>query len=75
MIVRDQEMDYETKSDSIDFVFDNEIFNYVQTVSALYVSTNFSFPNDYSLKAGTRYENTNIEGKWKNESENPFNET
>ena len=25
MIIRDQEMDYETRSDSIDFVFDNEI--------------------------------------------------
>ena len=75
MIVRDQEMDYETKSDSLDFVFDNEVFNYVQTVSAGYISTNVSLPNDYSLKAGTRFENTNIEGKWKNGSEIPFNET
>ena len=75
MIVRDQEMDYETISDSLDFVFDNEVFNYVQTVSAGYISTNISLANDYSLKAGTRFENTNIEGKWKNRSENPFNET
>ena len=72
MIIRDQEMDYETQSDSIDFVFDNEIFNYTQTVNAVYLSTNINLPNDFSLKAGTRYEHTNIEGNWENDSEDPF---
>ena len=72
MIIRDQEMDYETRSDSIDFVFDNEIFNYTQTVNAAYLSTNINLPNDFSLKAGTRYEHTNIEGNWDNNSEDPF---
>ena len=72
MIIRDQEMDYETRSDSIDFVFDNEIFNYTQTVNAAYLSTNINLPNDFSLKAGTRYEHTNIEGNWENNSEDPF---
>ena len=62
MIIRDQEMDYETQSDNIDYVFNNEIFNYTQTVNALYLSSNISLPNDYSLKAGTRYEHTKIEG-------------
>ena len=72
MIIRDQEMDYETQSDSIDYVFDNEIFNYTQTVNAAYLSTNINLPNDFSLKAGTRYEHTNIEGNWDNNSEDPF---
>ena len=72
MIIRDQEMDYETRSDSIDFVFDNEIFNYTQKVNAVYLSTNINLPNDFSLKAGTRYEHTNIEGNWENDSEDPF---
>ena len=72
MIIRDQEMDYETQSDSIDYVFDNEIFNYTQTVNAAYLSTNINLPNDFSLKAGTRYEHTNIEGNWENNSEDPF---
>ena len=74
MIIRDQEMDYETESDNLDYVFENEVFNYIQTVKALYLSTNLSLANDYSLKAGTRYEHTNIEGNWKNGSESPFNE-
>ena len=56
----------------IDFVFDNEIFNYTQTVNAVYLSTNINLPNDFSLKAGTRYEHTNIEGNWENDSEDPF---
>ena len=72
MIIRDQKMDYETQSDSIDYVFDNEIFNYTQTVNAAYLSTNINLPNDFSLKAGTRYEHTNIEGNWDNNSEDPF---
>ena len=72
MIIRDQEMDYETQSESIDYVFDNEIFNYTQTVNAAYLSTNINLPNDFSLKAGTRYEHTNIEGNWENNSEDPF---
>ena len=62
MIIRDQEMDYETQSENIDYVFNNEIFNYTQTVNAIYLSSNISLPNDYSLKAGTRYEHTKIEG-------------
>ena len=74
MIIRDQEMDYETKSDNIDYVFSNEIFNYTQTVNALYLSSNISLPNDYSLKAGTRYEHTKIEGDWKNGTNTPFSE-
>ena len=74
VIVRDQEMDYETESENAGYAFDNEIFNYVQTVSAAYLSTNISLPNDYSLKAGTRYEHTKIEGDWKNGSEEEFEE-
>ena len=56
------------------FVFDNEIFNYTQTVNAVYLSTNINLPNDFSLKAGTRYEHTNIEGNWKNNSDTTFSE-
>ena len=75
MIIRDQKMDY--GSDSIpqsDILFENEIFNYTQTVNALYLSTNLNLPNDFSLKAGTRYEHTNIEGDWENNSQLPFSE-
>ena len=74
MIIRDQEMDYETESDSLLFVFENEIFNYTQTVSAFYLSSNINLANDYSIKVGTRYELTNIKGDWKNNSQNPFSE-
>jgi len=74
MIIRDQEMDYETESDSLPFVFENEIFNYTQTVSAFYLSSNINLANDYSIKVGTRYELTNIKGDWKNNSQNPFSE-
>jgi outer membrane receptor protein involved in Fe transport len=72
MIIRDQEMDYQTDSDSSSFIFPNEIFNYIQTVNALYLSTNINLPSDFSLKAGTRYEHTNIEGNWEKNSEEPF---
>ena len=74
MIIRDQIMDYETQSDSLEFIFPNEIFNYTQTVNALYLSTNLNLPNDFSLKAGTRYEHTNIKGDWKNNSQLPVDE-
>jgi outer membrane receptor protein involved in Fe transport len=72
MIIRDQEMDYQTDSDSSSFIFPNEIFNYIQTVNALYLSTNINLPSDFSLKAGTRYEHTNIEGNWEKNSESHF---
>ena len=74
MIIRDQKMDYETESDSLAFVFENEIFNYTQTVNAFYLSSNINLANDYSLKVGTRYELTNIKGDWKNNSQEPFSE-
>ena len=64
MIIRDQEMDYQTDSDSNAFVFPNEIFNYIQTVNAFYLSSKLQLPNDYSLLLGTRYELTNIKGDW-----------
>ena len=57
-----ESLDKQKKSGEIN----NEIFNYTQTVNALYLSSNINLPNDYSLKAGTRYEHTNIEGDWKN---------
>ena len=72
IIVRDQEMEYETKSDSSSFIYPNEIFNYMQIVKAFYLSSNINLDNDYSIKAGTRYELTNIKGDWKNNSQNPF---
>ena len=74
MIIRDQKMDYETQSDSSEFIFDNEVFNYVQIVSAAYLSTNINLPSDFSLKLGARHENTKIEGEWKNGSNVPFKE-
>ena len=73
-IVRDQEMDYETESDSTAFSFTNEIFNYLQIVNAFYLSSNFQLPNDYNILLGTRYELTNISGDWKNNSQNKFSE-
>lgn len=72
MIIRDQEMDYQTDSDSNAFIFSNEIFNYTQTVNAFYLSSNLQFANDYSLQLGTRYELTNIKGDWKNNSHEKF---
>ena len=72
MIIRDQEMDYQTDSDSNAFIFPNEIFNYTQTVNAFYLSSNLQFTNDYSLQLGTRYELTNIKGDWKNNSHEKF---
>ena len=75
MIIRDQEMDYKTDSDSNDFIFPNEIFNYIQKVNAFYLSSNFQLNNDYSLLLGSRYELTNIKGDWKNSTETPFDTT
>ena len=72
MIIRDQEMDYQTDSDSNAFIFPNEIFNYTQTVNAFYLSSNLQFTNDYSLQLGTRYELTNIKGDWRNNSHEKF---
>ncbi|MBT7897034.1 MAG: TonB-dependent receptor [Flavobacteriales bacterium] len=72
MIIRDQEMDYQTDSDSNAFIFPNEIFNYTQTVNAFYLSSNLQFTNDYSLQLGTRYELTNIKGDWKKNSHEKF---
>lgn len=72
MIIRDQEMDYQTDSDSNAFIFPNEIFNYTQTVNAFYLSSNLQFTNDYSLQLGTRYELTNIKGDWKKKSHEKF---
>tara|TARA_B110000438_G_scaffold78923_1_gene79065 strand:+ start:12626 stop:15088 length:2463 start_codon:yes stop_codon:yes gene_type:complete len=72
MIIRDQEMDYQTDSDSNAFIFPNEIFNYTQTVNAFYLSSNLQFTNDYSLQLGTRYELTNIKGDWRKNSHEKF---
>ena len=72
MIIRDQEMDYQTDSDSNAFIFPNEIFNYTQTVNAFYLSSNLQFANDYSLQLGTRYELTNIKGDWRKNSHEEF---
>ena len=75
MIIRDQEMDYQTDSDSNAFVFPNEIFNYTQTVNAFYLSSSLQLANDYSLLLGTRYELTNIKGDWENGTNTPFDTT
>ncbi len=74
MIVRNQEMDYQTNSDSNAFIFPNEIFNYTQTVNAFYLSSNIQFTNDYSVLLGARYELTNIAGNWRNNSQEEFAE-
>jgi outer membrane receptor protein involved in Fe transport len=74
MIIRDQEMDYQTDADSITFRSPNEIFNYSQIVNAFYLSSNIQFINDFSLLLGTRYELTNVKGSWKNNSEEEFSE-
>ena len=67
MIIRDQEMDYQTDSNNNSLIFTNEIFNYTQTVNAFYLSTNLNLADDYSLLLGTRYELTNIKGNWETE--------
>ena len=72
IIIRDQEMDYETESDSLSFIFNNEIFNYIQVVNALYISSNINLQNDYSINTGARYERTNISGSWENNSNDSF---
>ena len=72
MIIRDQKMDYQTESDSNTFVFPNEIFNYTQIVNAFYISSNIQLENDYSILLGTRYELTNIEGNWENNTQEKF---
>jgi ferric enterobactin receptor len=72
MIRRDQKMDYETNSDNPAYIFENEVFNYSQNVSAMYLSSNLQLINDYSLLAGFRYENTIIEGDWDNNSNEKF---
>ena len=75
IIIRDQKMDYQTDSEYEALIFPNEIFNYIQTVNALYISSNFQLKNDYSLLLGSRYELTNIKGDWKNSTETPFDTT
>ena len=72
MIIRDQEMDYETLSQIEANRFPNEIFNYTQTVNAFYLSSNIQLENDYSILLGTRYELTNIKGVWSNSKKEKF---
>ena len=73
IISRNQRMDYETNSNNSDYVFLPEIFNYNQNVKALYISTKFQLKDDYSLLAGTRYENTLINGDWDRNTNEKFN--
>ena len=72
MIIRDQEMDYETLSQIEVNRFPNEIFNYTQTVNAFYLSSNIQLENDYSILVGTRYELTNIKGEWSDNKKEKF---
>lgn len=47
----------------------SNIFNYNQNVSAGYLSYTVSFPKSISLKAGTRYEYTQIDANFENTAE------
>ena len=47
----------------------SNIFNYNQNVSAGYLSYTVSLPRSYSLKAGTRYEYTQIDANFENTAE------
>ena len=47
----------------------SNIFNYNQNVTAGYISYTVSLPKSYSLKAGTRYEFTQIDANFENTAE------
>ena len=72
-INRDREIIY---SDMLnDQYLMSEEFNYNQRVSSSYLSSEFSFKKGIGIKAGLRWENTIVKGDWKNESQEPFENT
>ena len=78
MIIRNQKMDYETvdltSTSNNDSLLIDEVFNYTQRINSLYISSNFNFANDYSLKSGVRAELTYFNGDWDNDSQIPFSD-
>ena len=75
VINRNQEMQYTTTAEDMFYKLPTEVFNYNQLVSASYVSTQFQLPSDFGLKGGVRHEMTNINGNWKNNSQDEFEDS
>ena len=75
VINRDQKMDYSTTSNNPDYILPEELFSYNQLVSATYLSTQWKLPNDFGLLGGVRYEFTQINGDWENNTEKPFDDS
>ena len=75
IINRNQEMNYSTTSDDSNYILPEELFNYNQLVGATYLSTQWELPNDFGLLGGLRYEFTQINGDWENNTNNPFDDS
>ena len=70
-IDRDKNFLYSTKENNF-FITPEETFNYNQKVGSAYLSSQFKLPRDFGLVLGGRYEFTQINGDWDNNTDNPF---
>ena len=68
-INRDREMVYSNSS----IFAPQETFNYVQRVIATYLSSDWALPAEIGVKAGIRFEHTQISGDWALGEPTPFN--
>lgn len=71
-IDRTNQFDYFTKEDEV-YIISPETFNYRQRVASSYVSTQFQLPKKIGVVLGGRYELTDINGNWIDNSQNNFN--
>ena len=74
-IDRNNNFEYKTIIDSNEILTysNNDIFDYRQRVVSTYMSSQFSFSKNIGLVIGGRYELTDINGKWENNSIQNFN--
>ena len=72
-INRDREMVYSNTSSLERYVAPQETFNYSQKVLAAYLSSDWVLPADFGIKAGIRFEQTQISGDWESGEKDPFN--
>ncbi|MGY8988934.1 MAG: outer membrane beta-barrel protein, partial [Flavobacteriales bacterium] len=73
IIDRDKNFLYSTQeNDIVPLLQPEETFNYNQKVGSAYLSSQFKLPRDFGLILGGRYEFTEINGSWDNNSYIPF---
>ena len=70
-IDRDKNFLYSTDSNTVD-IRPEEKFYYNQKVGSAYLSSQVKLPYNYGLVLGGRFEFTQINGNWDNDSDDPF---